>query len=420
MAIETSAKTAPGDGSPAGPGPGGPAHARPSTSALTRLLLRPAGRCWVDGLVIFAVRAVSILLVGEFAVRGLGPLPDYTVSLFPHSRSLFDNFFHWDAVRYVQIAQHGYVHRYDSVYFPLYPLLVRVLPFADTAGALVVSWLATYLFLVALTYYLRHCLGLRRWSPVVLLAAFAPASFFYFAAYPEPLEALALVLVLILVHRQRPLAAAVVAGVSTAVAPICVFFALPIVVDLARRRRWLRAVASGVVAELGGAAYVLYLWQRFHSPLLFYSEESTPQWNRRLTYPFHGVVWSLDRILHGQLVGAPPYNGDAVMADVINDLATIGATVALVALVVHVWRRRDLDLLPGVAVTVVMFGFNVCDATAGGVSPEALARHLLVVVPLYLPLAYLRRTQLATAAVTGSAVLAVMAQTLYFHNLWFT
>jgi hypothetical protein len=64
--------------------------------------------------------------------------------------------------------------------------------------------------------------------------------------------------------------------------------------------------------------------------------------------------------------------------------------------------------------------FNVSDGTAGGLSPEALARLLLTVVPLYVVVTYWRRDELVYALVAISAVMGTAAQTLFFHNLWFT
>jgi hypothetical protein len=363
----------------------------------------------------------TILIVGGFAIHGLGPLAHFTISLEPASRALLPNFFHWDSVRYVQIAQHGYTHRYYSVYFPLYPILIRVLPFKATYAALAVSWTATYLLTVALTYYVRFCLGLRRWGGVVMLAVFAPASFFFFSGYPESLEALGITLVLIFVHKRRFMPAALVAGVATALAPICVFFAIPILVVLLRERRWAMAVATAVVSQLGIIAYAGWLWARFGAPLLFWSEEATPQWNRRITYPFHNVIWSLDNILQGRLIGPSAYNGNVVVADLVNDLVAIASVAALVGLFFYLWQRRaTVELIPGVVFAVVAVAFNLCSATAGGVSPEALARHLLVVVPLYLVVAYWRRAELTMGLLAGSVVLATITQTLYFHGLWFT
>ena len=400
-----------------------------STVPVWDRLRRPPLRPWVEGAALFAIRAVAIVFVAEFATRGLGPLSGFGIALSPGSRALVPSFFHWDAVRYLQIAEHGYPHQWLTVYFPLYPLLVRVgvdLGLGDTHASLLISWVSTYLLTVSLVYFVRQCLGFTRWLGVVLLALWAPASFFYFCGYPESTEALLLTLVLILVFKRRLLLAAVAAGIASASAPIGVLFVIPVLVGFAQQRpetlRWARLVVAAVVSELGAVAYCLYLWVKFDAPFAFESAESDPQWNRKFTYPFKGVIWSLDRMVHGQLIGTPSLNGNFVVADLIDDLVAVGATVSLGLLLLSVGRRRLVGspLLPGIALAVIMLVFNVCDSTAGGLSPEALARHLLVAVPIYFVVAYWRRPELTSGLLAGSAVLATAAQTLYFHNLWFT
>ncbi|MDA8358000.1 MAG: hypothetical protein M0Z95_17295 [Actinomycetota bacterium] len=386
-------------------------------------------RPWAEGAVIFGVRAAAIVFVAEFAIHGLGPLSTFGIALDPGSRALVPGFFHWDAVRYLQVADHGYSHSWMSVYFPLYPLLVRsgqAIGLPETYSALAVSWAATYGLGVALIFYVRDCLGRSRWLGAVLLAIWAPASFFYFSGYPESIEALGLTVVLILVQRRRFLAAGLVAGVASASAPLGILFVIPVVVGLLQDRaggfRWARAGAALVLSETGALAYSAYLWARFGNPLAYVSAESDPQWNRKLTYPFRSVLWSLDRMVHGQAIGTPSINGDFVIADLVNDAVAIAAAVSVVLLVAAIGRRRlaTSPLLPGVVLAAIDVVFNVSDGTAGGLSPEALARLLLTVVPLYVVVTYWRRDELVYALVAISAVMGTAAQTLFFHNLWFT
>lgn len=384
---------------------------------------------WVEGAVVFAVRAAAIVFVAEFAIHGLGPLSTFGIALDPGSRALVPGFFHWDAVRYLQVADHGYAYSWMSVYFPLYPLLVRAVQsvgIPETYSALIISWAATYGLGVALIYFVRDCLGRTRWLGAVLLAVWAPASFFYFSGYPESIEALALTVVLILVFKGRLLAAAAVAGLASASAPLGILFVIPVVIGFLQRRgeglRWVRLVAALVLSEVGALAYGAYLWARFGNPLAYVAAESNPQWNRKLTYPFRSVLWSLDRMVHGLPIGTPSINGDFVIADLVNDAVAIGATISVVLLVAAIGRRRlaASPLLPGLVLAAVAVAFNVSDGTAGGLSPEALARLLVTIVPLYLVVTYWRRDELTYALVALSAVMGVAAQTLFFHNLWFT
>jgi len=96
----------------------------------------------------------------------------------------------WDAIRYVDIATHGYRSVRDTAFFPLYPGIMRA--GQETVGSpvgvgLLVSLLA---FLAAL--YLLHrlaCLdiGPERAGLAITLMAFAPVAFFFSAVYTESL-----------------------------------------------------------------------------------------------------------------------------------------------------------------------------------------------------------------------------------------
>jgi hypothetical protein len=230
--------------------------------------------------------------------------------------------------------------------------------------------------------------------------------------------------------------AAGAAGLASASSPFGVVFVIPVVVGIVQDRclrgstverpmawwrgTWVTVVSAAVVSELGAIAYCIYLWVRFDAPFEF--EQAQAQWNRQLTWPYHGVVWSVGRMLHGQLIGVASLNGNFDATDAIDDAVTIAVTVALVWIVWKVgWRNLGRSpLLPGLVLSALWLVFNVTNATAGGVSPEALARHLGVLVPVYMAVAYVRRAELVSGLFAGSVVLGTMAQTLYAHNLWFT
>jgi hypothetical protein len=413
---------------------------------LTARPARPAVRTWVEAAVLFAVRLAAAVVVALFGAHGLGRMSTFGISLRPGDRGLVAAFFHWDSVRYLYVAAHGYTHKSLTVYFPLYPLMVRavhVLGFSYAGAALAVSWTAAFLFTAAFIHLVRRQWNERRWLPVVLLALWAPASFFYFSGYPEGTEVLLLTVVLICVQQRRFWLAAGAAGLASASSPFGVVFVVPVLVGLVQDARTRRAASDGsdrsdavrppwwrgtgprlvgaaVVSELGAIAYCIYLWVRFDAPFEF--EQAQAQWNRQITYPFHGVVWSIGRMLHGQLIGVASLNGNFDVTDAIDDIVAVAVTLALVWIVVKVgWRNLGRSpLLPGLVLSVLWLLFNVTNATAGGLSPEALARHLGVLVPVYMAVAYVRRAEIVSGIFAGSVMLGTMAQTIYAHNLWFT
>jgi hypothetical protein len=389
---------------------------------------RSIRRTWFATGTIWGSRFLVAIAVGYFAVRALRPPSTFATALDPGTRSVFLSLFHWDSVEYLWVAAHGYTDPAKFAYFPLFPLFIRgvhALTGLDYADASVlITWSATLVLVASLVVLARDCLGLERWQPVVLLAIWSPASFVFFSAYPEPIEMLLLALVLVNVSRRRYLLAAVLSGLASGIAPLGVLFAIAVGIGVLQdpdaRRRLARLASLGVISELGVIGYMAYLQVAFHEPIAFVTAQK--YWDRRLTYPFHGLVWSVTSVLEGHPLFTAAREGNWVVTDGIDDVVTVLATVALVALVVHVARNRRWrsPMLPGLCFAGVALVFNVSDATAGGVSPEALARHLGVLVPLYLAAGLLRRSEVWALLLAVSVVLGALAQTLFCLGLWFT
>jgi hypothetical protein len=118
------------------------------------------------------------------AAPGALPLADWGTG-FTAAWARFDSYF------FLHIAQYGYTDQGLGAFFPLYPLLIRLLawPLAGhfTLAALLVSWLCAWgSFLCFFRLAQREC-GPRvaRWA--LLFLALCPVSFFSFAPYSESL-----------------------------------------------------------------------------------------------------------------------------------------------------------------------------------------------------------------------------------------
>lgn len=398
-------------------------------AARARELVRsPRFRLWGGAGLLTSLRALVLVTVAGFSVHALGPPSTTASGLAPGTRSIVLSLFHWDAVKYVAIARRGYGDPTEPAYFPLYPLLVRVVHLLTnlsyTHSALVVSWVAAYLLTVALIRLCAVCLHQQHWQRVVLLVLFAPASFFLFSGYPESVVALLFTLVLICVCEEHFGRAALVAAAASAAAPLGAFLVVPILVGMVQspvqRQRWLRSITLLAVSELGLLGYIIFLARRYDSPLAFLDAQK--YWNRQTTLPFRSLFWSINKILRGQPIGNPAVNGNTVAALGIDDLVTVAAVVGVVALM---WKIRGRDflkspLLPALSIGFLVLMFNVTNAAAGGVSPEALARHLGIVVPFYLPAAMLGREETFVAVLIPFVVLGTLAQVLFCYGLWFT
>lgn len=96
----------------------------------------------------------------------------------------------WDSIHYLDIAAYGYRARANTVFFPLYPLLIKVggaILQSDVIAGVVISLIAFAIALVLLHRLTVEELGVPAADATVLVLVFAPLSFFFSAVYTESL-----------------------------------------------------------------------------------------------------------------------------------------------------------------------------------------------------------------------------------------
>jgi hypothetical protein len=191
---------------------------------------------------------------------------------------------------YRQIVRDGYTFdpcdRSSVAFFPLYPLLGRVL--SDLTGLdpgwslLVISNIALILSFVLLTVYARGR-DRRNGDPrtIFVLYSFAivPVGFFFHFAYSESLFLLLLLLAFVGMQREWPLVLiAVSVGLATACRPVGVVLVLVFVVHLWAKCVSLRSFTLQLFAFLplcfsGLIIYSAFLWIAFDDPLAFFQTQ---------------------------------------------------------------------------------------------------------------------------------------------------
>src|SRR5690349_21815459 len=74
---------------------------------------------------LFALTRIALMLVTYFGFILL-TAPKYSSSPVD-AAAFFSSWNRWDAENYVRIAQFGYQTPYDVAFFPLFPLLIRII-----------------------------------------------------------------------------------------------------------------------------------------------------------------------------------------------------------------------------------------------------------------------------------------------------
>jgi Mannosyltransferase (PIG-V) len=145
---------------------------------------------WISRLLVLITGCAAVLLLG--APRGSWVLDPAGVgsSLGKVGNVLAAPAVRWDAIHYLQIAQHGYQSARDTAFYPLYPVLIRAGSLLThslvVAGVVIslVSMLAAMLIIQRLT---ELELGERAANVTVQLLAFGPMAVFLSAIYTESL-----------------------------------------------------------------------------------------------------------------------------------------------------------------------------------------------------------------------------------------
>jgi hypothetical protein len=194
----------------------------------------------------------------------------------------------YDAQHYLHIARAGYEFVRLTAFLPLYPLMIHVVAALTRLSyewsALLISWLA--LGGAALVIYNWAKFELRNykvspWAPWLLLGLLAvfPTSFYFVLPYTESLFVLLSVAALWMYRRDNYWIAAICTALATATryqgAVLCLFFLADFV--LAKQKNW-RKLIPIVLGGAGLAAYMVYLWVHFGSPLEFLQAEK--DWQR--------------------------------------------------------------------------------------------------------------------------------------------
>ncbi|MCX6372572.1 MAG: mannosyltransferase family protein [Actinobacteria bacterium] len=323
-------------------------------------------------LLLAVVAVVTTFTVGVRA-RGLWLRdPQHAEVLHGALKRVLEPWAHWDGVWFIRVAADGYgAHGHSQAFFPLYPLLVRVVAVATghnyVVAGLVVS-LACYAGAMAVLFKLAHALlgpRVALWS-VVFISVF-PTALFFQAVYSESLFLL-LTLLSFWWARRSSWALAGLAGLLAVLARSNgVVLLLPLAVMWWEQRRgselrlpggpaagpapparrlrvssaaWLLLVPAGL------ALYMAYLWWAFGDPLLFSGAQA--YWGRELTLPtsaiWRGAVAAVDGVRWVAAHGVGPILGMRLPSGgpdstVVANLLEFSSFAAAVALLVACWRK---------------------------------------------------------------------------------
>jgi hypothetical protein len=321
----------------------------------------------------------------------------------------------WDAVRYLEIARHGYYNPIQTAFFPLYPLLIH-LGASVFGGADVYYGLGLVISQVAFFFvlWLLRLLAERECDPeaaaraTIYLALF-PTALFFIAPYNESLFLLLTLGSFLALRQGRWWLTGGLGLLAALTRSAGIFLLVPFAVEYLHWHHWRwRQVRVDVLAlgmiPLGMALYGWYCWVQFGDPLAFVHAQS--HWGRALAWPWSGLWDHLSRLSEAQ-----PASFFQV-----HDLIDLAATVLMVTLVVLGWRR--LPLVYNVYATVLLVNFLLFPLDFN----DPLAsnqRFALEVFPAFLTLGLLvRRPAMHQAIIILFSGLLVLLSLVFITGRW--
>lgn len=212
---------------------------------------------------------------------------------------LLDVWGRFDTLWYLHIAQHGYDLPASTVFYPLYPVLIKVTG-GYLVSALCISTLASFFLFWGFQELFRLDFSTESINRSLLIFALWPASFIYFAGYAESLLLAFILWSLYAARRNYWWLAASLAffACTTKAAGMLVFVPLAV---LALRSRAFKSVWI-LLAPLGLAGFLFWLRRHgFDTPSHIYAQ----YWRTKISFPWT-TLWSSCQVFvhsHGILLG---------------------------------------------------------------------------------------------------------------------
>lgn len=184
----------------------------------------------------------------------------------------------YDGVHYLEIASLGYFKSFLTAFFPIYPILIKLLGLLlgnQFLSSIILSFVFTYLSVIGL-YRLG---GLK---PVILLLSF-PLSFFLLCSYTESLF-LSLTVWSYIFYKKGSIWPSILLGSMATATRVYGAIFLIMILYLAFKKSFYLFPKKIFLMSLGLLGYMTFLYLNFHDPIAFFHNLSA--WGKNvLTFP---------------------------------------------------------------------------------------------------------------------------------------
>ncbi|MEK7129472.1 MAG: hypothetical protein AAB803_00485 [Patescibacteria group bacterium] len=358
---------------------------------------------------LIAIMAPSLLVHNvpfRFAyIMERGLLPDFLTG--------FANF---DGVHFLHIATSGYA-TYEQAFFPLYPLLVRMVTAFTHSPFLAGFLLSNAVFLASLAILLTYVKkitssGAARWTLLFLLVF--PTSFFFGSVYATSLFFFLVLCTFLFIDRKKYGLAGACAFLASLTWIGGIFLVIPLGLALWQdKKRFLASLRSLAILAapfLGVGLYMAYLARTTGDPLFFYHAQPAFGANRST-----GIIL-LPQILYRYIRIFTTAPRDIVYAVALFELITFTLVLSVLVYDLYkVWHAKaGLARTQRLGLSLFSFATLVLPTLTGTFS--SLPRYALFSVAYFVRLAEMRSFLLKTIVLLLFILAHIAALVLFIQG----
>lgn len=371
-----------------------------------------------------------LLIAGTYFTYILFPVPAHVYPTAPvNAAGLLASWNQWDAQRFIDVAQSGYVHITDTPFFPLMPLIIKgIALLCGNQGYIAIGMIVSNAALLGTLFVLyqlaTEALGETVGRRTLLYLCIFPTAFFFFASYNESLFLLITSGAFLAMRRQKWWLAGVLGLLAGLTRTAGIMLMLPFLYEVWINRplpatseqrpglwrqiwQYVPQALPVLLMPLGVIGYCIFCWSRFGDPIAFATIQI--KWARVTTWPWMGIFAALDQLFHLQ-----PF-GSFIEAHILLDMT---ATFGFLTLTVVCWRKLRASY--AIWISLLVLYMLVSPALGQGDPLQSIQRFVLEMFPGFIVLAALglKHPRLHYACLLAFPFLQAIMAALFVMNRW--
>lgn len=344
-----------------------------------------------------------------FLVAALAPLiiPVF-VNKFPYVETLMQSklpywiwsFGNFDGVHYIRITQDGYAYQYTQAFFPLYPMLIKLVSFLTFGNYLLAGLLISNIsFLASLIVF--HKLITKIYNPkialwsIIFLLTF-PTSFYFGAVYTEGLFFLMIILSFYLLEQNKNWQASIIGVFASGTRLVGIFLSL-----LVFSKKDYKFRKPFLLVPLGLIFYMIYLHFKFNNAFYFLTAQTAFGQNREAA-----KIILLPQVLYRWVNQLLSTHGLVFVNSAFELSTTIFAIVLLVIGLKTIKKEW-----------IIFSAFAVIIPTLTG-SLASMPRYILVAFPVLVVLAQIKSNFVKTIIAIIFLICLTFTTALFTRGYW--